>query len=149
NHNPGDIVGGLIVVVLLTALNVRGLGESAKLNFILAILDLSTQILLVGVGLVLVFNPSLLINQVHLGSVPSWHELIFALSLAMLAYTGIETVANMAEEARDPGTQVPKAVNLVVLAVLGVYLGISLIALSALPVTAVAGHPHQYQTLLG
>jgi APA family basic amino acid/polyamine antiporter len=146
NHNPGDIVGGLIVVVLLTALNVRGLGESAKLNFILAILDLSTQILLVGVGLVLVFNPSLLIHQVHLGSVPSWHELIFALSLAMLAYTGIETVANMAEESRDPGRQVPKAVNLVVLAVLGVYAGISVVALSALPVVH---HGVGYSAALG
>ncbi len=146
NHNPGDIVGGLIVVVLLTALNVRGLGESAKLNFILAILDLSTQILLVGVGLVLVFNPTLLIHQVHLGSVPSWHELIFALSLAMLAYTGIETVANMAEESRDPGRQVPKAVNLVVLAVLGVYAGISVVALSALPVVH---HGVGYSAALG
>jgi APA family basic amino acid/polyamine antiporter len=134
DHNPDDIFAGLVVVVLLAALNIRGLGESAKLNFVLAILDLSTQILLVGIGLVLVFNPSLLIDQVHLGSVPSWKELIFALSLAMLAYTGIETVANMAEESRDPGTQVPKAVNLVVLAVLGVYAGISVIALSALPI---------------
>ncbi len=142
NHNPGDIFGGLIVIVALAGLNIRGLGESAKLNFILAIVDLSTQVLLVAVGAVLVLDPTLLIHQVHLGTVPSWHELIFALSLAMLAYTGIETVSNMAEEARDPGTQVPKAVNLVVLAVLGVYLGISLIALSALPVTAVAGHPH-------
>jgi APA family basic amino acid/polyamine antiporter len=149
NHNPGDIFGGLIVVVALAALNIRGLGESAKLNFILAIVDLSTQVLLVAIGAVLVLDPSLLIHQIHLGQVPTWHELIFALSLAMLAYTGIETVSNMAEEARDPGKQVPKAVNLVVLAVLGVYLGISLIALSALPVTAVAGHPHQFQTLLG
>jgi APA family basic amino acid/polyamine antiporter len=134
NHNPGDIVGGLVVVALLAALNIRGLGESAKLNFVLAVLDLSTQVLLVIVGLFLVFNPSLLIHQVHLGIAPSWTELIFALSLAMLAYTGIETVANMAEEAKDPGRQVPKAVNLVVIAVLGVYAGISLIALSALPV---------------
>ena len=90
--------------------------------------------LLVIVGLVLVFNPSLLIHQVHLGIAPTWRELIFAVSLAMLAYTGIETVANMAEEAKDPGREVPKAVNLVVLAVLGVYAGISVIALSALPV---------------
>ena len=133
-HNPDDIFGGLIVVGLLAALNIRGLGESAKLNFVLAITDLSTQILLVGVGAVLVLNPSLLVNQVHLGSVPTWKELIFALSLAMLAYTGIETVANMAEESRDPGRQVPKAVNYVVLAVLGVYAGISVVALSALPV---------------
>ncbi|HEX5310125.1 MAG TPA: amino acid permease [Solirubrobacteraceae bacterium] len=149
NHNPGDIFGGLVVVAALAALNIRGLGESAKLNFILAVVDLSTQVLLVAIGAFLVLNPSLLIHQVHLGVAPSWHELIFALSLAMLAYTGIETVSNMAEEARDPGRQVPKAVNLVVLAVLGVYLGISLVALSALPVTHVPGHPHQYQTLLG
>jgi basic amino acid/polyamine antiporter, APA family len=149
NHNPGDIFGGLIVVVALAALNIRGLGESAKLNFVLAIVDLSTQVLLVIVGAALVLDPSLLIHQVHLGTAPSWHELIFALSLAMLAYTGIETVSNMAEEARDPGTQVPRAVNLVVLAVLGVYLGISMIALSALPVTPVPGHPGHFQTLLG
>jgi basic amino acid/polyamine antiporter, APA family len=133
-HNPDDIFGGLIVVVLLAWLNIRGLGESAKLNFVLAILDLSTQILLVAVGCVLVLNPQLLVHQVHLGIAPTWRELIFALSLAMLAYTGIETVANMAEEAKDPGKQVPKAVNLVVLAVLGVYAGISVVALSALPV---------------
>jgi APA family basic amino acid/polyamine antiporter len=134
DHNPGDIIGGIITVIVLASLNIRGLGESAKLNFILAIVDLSTQIVLVCVGAVLVLNPSLLIHQVHLGTVPSWHELIFALSLAMLAYTGIETVSNMAEEARDPGRDVPKSVNLVVLAVLGVYAGISIIALSALPV---------------
>jgi APA family basic amino acid/polyamine antiporter len=134
DHNPDDIFGGLAVVALLTWLNVRGLGESAKLNLVLAILDLSTQILLVGIGAVLVLNPSLLIHQVHLCSVPSWKELIFALSLAMLAYTGIETVANMAEESRNPGVQVPKAVNLVVLAVLAVYAGISVVALSALPI---------------
>ena len=113
------------MVGLLAWLNIRGLGESAKLNFVLAILDLSTQTLLVCVGVVLVLNPSLLIHQVHLGAVPTWRELIFALSLAMLAYTGIETIANMAEESKDPGKQVPKAVNLSVLAVLGVYAGIS------------------------
>jgi APA family basic amino acid/polyamine antiporter len=146
NHNPGDIFGGLIVVVLLAALNIRGLGESAKLNFVLAILDLGTQILLVCLGVALVLDPALLISQVHLGSVPSWTELIFALSLAMLAYTGIETVANMAEESTDPGRQVPKAVNLVVLAVLGIYTGISVVALSALPVVH---HGVGYSAALG
>src|SRR5438477_374445 len=58
----------------------------------------------------------------------------WALSVAMVAYTGIETVSNMAEEAKDPGSDVPKAVNLVLIAVLGAYAGISVVALSALPV---------------
>ncbi|HLB21377.1 MAG TPA: amino acid permease [Solirubrobacteraceae bacterium] len=133
-HNPGDIIGGLVTIVLLAGLNIRGLGESAKLNLLLAVADLCTQVLLVGLGLVLVFNPSLLIDQVHLGLAPSWTQLIFALSVAMVAYTGIETVSNMAEEAKDPGHDIPRSVNLVLIAVLGVYAGISVVALSALPV---------------
>jgi APA family basic amino acid/polyamine antiporter len=133
-HNPGDIIGGLVTIALLAALNIRGLGESAKLNLVLAVTDLCTQVLLVIAGLILVFDPALLIEQVHLGTAPSWTEVIFALSVAMVAYTGIETVSNMAEEAKDPGHDVPRAVNLVLIAVLGVYAGISLVALSALPV---------------
>ena len=66
-HNPDDIIGGLIVVAVLAGLNIRGLGESAKLNIVLAILDLCTQSLLVAVGAFLVLNPSLLVHQVHLG----------------------------------------------------------------------------------
>jgi APA family basic amino acid/polyamine antiporter len=145
-HNPGDIIGGVVTIGLLAALNIRGLGESAKLNLFLAVADLCTQVLLVGLGFVLVLNPSLLIHQVHLGVAPSWTQLIFALSVAMVAYTGIETVSNMAEEAKDPGHDIPKAVNLVLIAVLGVYAGISVVALSALPVVH---HGGRYVTELG
>ncbi|MFN8164006.1 MAG: universal stress protein [Solirubrobacterales bacterium] len=140
-HPPGDIFGGIAVIGLLALVNIRGLGESAKLNIGLAVLDLFTQLGLVVLGAVLVLHPSVLIDQVHLGVAPSFSQLIFAVSISMLAYTGIETVSNMAEEARDPGEQVPKAVNLVLIAVLGIYAGISIIALSALPVTQnAAGH---------
>jgi basic amino acid/polyamine antiporter, APA family len=133
-HTPGDVIGGLITIALLAALNVRGLGESTRLNLLLAVADLCTQVALVAVGVVLVLNPALLVDQVHLGTAPTWSHLIFALSVAMVAYTGIETVSNMAEEAKTPGHDVPRAVNLVVIAVLGVYAGISVVALSALPV---------------
>src|SRR5262249_52619955 len=109
--------------------------------------DLATQVALVVLGVALVLHPGVLIGQVHLGTAPSYGQLIFAVSVSMLAYTGIETVSNMAEEARDPGEQVPKAVNLVLIAVLGIYAGISVVALSALPVTQnAAGH---YSTQLG
>jgi APA family basic amino acid/polyamine antiporter len=147
SHSPGDVIGGAVVIALLAAINIRGLGESAKLNIVLAILDLFTQVALIVLGVVLVLHPGLLIDQIHLGVAPSYSQLIFAVSISMLAYTGIETVSNMAEEARDPGEDVPKAVNLVLIAVLGIYAGISIIALSALPVTQDAsGH---YATKLG
>src|SRR5882672_9724203 len=51
-HNPGDIIGGAVVIALLAGLNIRGLGESANLNLVLAIADLATQVLLVLVGFV-------------------------------------------------------------------------------------------------
>ena len=146
HHGPGDVIGGIVVIALLAALNIRGLGESAKLNLVLAVVDLATQVILVVVGLVVVFDPSLLIHQVHLGTAPTYSQLLFALSVAMVAYTGIETVSNMAEEARDPGRDVPKSVNLVLFAVLGVYAGISVVALSALPVHHTV---HGYSTALG
>lgn len=145
-HPPGDVIGGLIVIAVLAWLNIRGIGESAKLNFFLAIADLLTQCLIIVVGVFLVLDPALLVHQVHLGTVPTYSHLIFALSLSMLAYTGIETVSNMAEEARDPGRDVPRAVNLILFAVIGVYAGMTVVALSALPVT---GHGSHAQTLLG
>src|ERR1700704_5913963 len=145
-HPPGDVIGGLIVIATLAWLNIRGIGESAKLNFFLAIADLITQCVIIIVGAFLVLKPSLLVHQVHLGTVPSYSHLIFALSLAMLAYTGIERVSNMAEEARDPGRDIPKAANRILIAVLGVYAGMTVVALSALPVVGHGSHAH---TLLG
>src|SRR5437763_10735559 len=58
-HNPGDIFGGIVVVALLAWLNIRGLKESARINLVLAVADLGTQVLLVLVGFVVVLDPSL------------------------------------------------------------------------------------------
>ena len=65
----------------------------------------------------------------------------------MIAYTGIETISNMAEEAQGRGRTIPRSVGLVVMAVLGLYLLIPVVALSAMPVVKdAAGH---YATELG
>jgi APA family basic amino acid/polyamine antiporter len=146
-HGPWDVFGGAAVVVILALLNIRGLGESTKVNVFLAITDLLTQIALVVLGTILILDPALMVRQVHLGVAPSYAQLLFAVSISMIAYTGIETVSNMSEEARDPGVEVPKTVNYVLIAVIGLFAGISIISMSALPVTRdAAGH---YSTALG
>ena len=48
-------------------------------------------------------------HGVHLGIAPTWHHLAYALPVAMLAYTGLETVANLAQEAREPGKKMPRS----------------------------------------
>ena len=120
-ENPWDIVGGAIVIVVLVALNIVGIQEAARLNIGLAVIDFATQALLVVLGFVLVFSPSILIDNVHFGIAPTWGNFALAIPVAMLAYTGIETVSNLAEEARDPVKSIPSSIRLVAIAVFAIY----------------------------
>src|ERR1700742_1609015 len=133
-HSPGDVIGGAALVVGLALLNIRGTEESSKLNLILAIADLATQVVLVGIGIVLVLSPHILIDNIHLGVAPTWSDFALGIAVGMIAYTGIETISNMAEEAKDAAKTIPRSVGLVVAAVLGLYLLIPIVALSAMPV---------------
>jgi basic amino acid/polyamine antiporter, APA family len=146
-HAPGDIIGGAVLIGALALLNIRGSQESAKLNLVLAVADLATQVVLVGIGVVLVLSPQVLLDNIHLGVAPTWSDFALGVAVAMIAYTGIETISNMAEEAKDAARTIPRSVGLTVAAVLGLYLLIPVVALSAMPVVQnAAGH---YTTALG
>jgi APA family basic amino acid/polyamine antiporter len=145
-QNPWDIVGGAIVVALLVVLNIVGIQESARVNIGLALIDFATQVLLVLLGFALIFSPDVLRSNIHWGVAPTWSQFFLAIPVAMIAYTGIETVSNLAEEARDPAKNIPRSIQFVALAVFVIYFTLPWIALSAMPVTKVNG---QYQTLLG
>jgi APA family basic amino acid/polyamine antiporter len=144
--SPGDIFFGIAVVVLLCAINVVGVKEAARLNIFLAFADFSTQLLLVIVGGILVFSPEVLIHNVHLGVAPTWKNFVIAIPIGMIAYTGIETISNMAEEAKDESHTIPSAIKGVVFAVFAIYAALPAVALSALPVRCIGNH---CQTLLG
>src|SRR4029077_259228 len=58
--SPGDVIFGIGVVIVLSAINIVGVKESAGVNVTLALLDFATQLLLVLVGAILVFSPSIL-----------------------------------------------------------------------------------------
>src|SRR6201986_4735844 len=105
-HPPGDVIAGIVAIVVLAAINIRGVQESIGVNLVLAVIDFCTQVLIVIVGLVLVFSPQTLIDNVHLGVAPTWGDFFVAIPLCMLAYTGIETISNMSEEAKNPGLTV-------------------------------------------
>jgi APA family basic amino acid/polyamine antiporter len=134
-HGPGDIIGGIVLIAFLAALNVRGTKESTRFNLILAVADLLTQIVLVVIGIALVLNADTLVDNVHFGVAPTWGDFALGIAVGMIAYTGIETISNMAEEAKDAGRTVPQGTGLTVLAVLGLYVLLPVIALSAMPVT--------------
>ena len=133
-QNPWDIIGGAVVIVVLVALNIVGIQESARINIVLAAIDFSTQVLLVLLGFVLVFSPHTLVDNVHFGTAPTWGKFLLAIPVGMIAYTGIETVSNLSEEARDPVRTIPRSIFMVAIAVFAIYFTLPLIALSAMPV---------------
>ncbi len=133
-ESPADIVAGIVVVVLLAAVNIVGVKESAGVNVFFAVADFLTQVLLVVVGVVLVLDPDLLLRQIDLGTAPTVTDFLIAIPVGMVAYTGIETISNMAEEARDYGQTIPRGMGLVVVAVFVIYAFLPAVALSAMPV---------------
>ena len=133
-ESPADIVAGILVIVALAVVNVVGVKESAGLNVFLALADFLTQVLLVVVGVVLVLSPETLVNNVDFGTYPTVGDFLIAIPVGMVAYTGIETISNMAEEARDYGETIPRGMAGVVAAVIAIYALLPSVALSAMPV---------------
>jgi APA family basic amino acid/polyamine antiporter len=132
--SPADIAVGMAVIVVLGMLNVVGVKEAAGVNVFLAFIDLVTQLVLVVVGVVLVLSPETLVENVDFGTYPTVTDFLIAIPIGMIAFTGIETISNMAEEAREFGATIPRAMSRVVIAVIAVYALLPSVALSAMPV---------------
>jgi APA family basic amino acid/polyamine antiporter len=95
------------------------------------VLDIATQVSLVVIGFVLLFNPTVLVSRI-VDNWPAPENLIIGIALAAIAYTGIETMSQMAEETRKPEQKVPRALVMMIVAVLVIFAGISLVSLSAM-----------------
>jgi len=132
-HNPWDVVVGVGVIIGVALVRLVRRSAFYRYGIIVAVLDLLTQLMLVVLGFAFLFSGDALTHGVSIGTHPTWHQIAFALPLAMLAYTGLETVANLAEETREPGRDLPRSlfsgIGLVVL----IYVAIALVALSAFP----------------
>jgi APA family basic amino acid/polyamine antiporter len=134
-HHPGDVITGCAVIAVIGISRLARRTNLYTLGIVVPLLDLVTQLLLVVLGFGFLFSGSALSHGTSLGASPSWHEILFALPLAMLAYTGLETVANYAEEVRRPGRNLPRSLFSAIGVVVVVYVLIALVALSAFPAT--------------
>lgn len=120
------------IVVFLMLVNVIGIKETSFINVGAAVLDIVTQLSLIVVGFLLLFDPTILISRIF-DNWPSVENLVLGIALASLAYTGVETVSQMSEETKQPEKKVPRALVLMIFTVLVLFAGISLVSLSAMP----------------
>ena len=120
------------IVFFLMTINVIGIRETSFINVTATLVDILTQISLVVIGFITLFNPAVLFHRI-IDTWPSLDNLIVGIALATIAYTGIETMSQMAEETKKPEKSVPRALVAMIVAVLVIFAGISLISLSAMP----------------
>jgi basic amino acid/polyamine antiporter, APA family len=133
DRNPWDVIVGVGVIAFVALVRLLRRPSLYALGILVPALDVLTQLLLVILGFALVFSPHALTRGMSLGTHPSWHAIAFSLPLAMLAFTGLETVANYAAETRRPGIDLPRSLFGGIATVITVYVAIAVVAISAFP----------------
>ncbi len=125
----------LVFIALVVLSNIRGFGgRRARRVGMLMAGDLALQGFIVVLGLALFFNPHTLLNPIHLGSAPTWSHLIFALTIAVVAFTSLESASGLAGEVRISRAGLKRFVASTTATVAFLYVGIALVAVTALPV---------------
>jgi basic amino acid/polyamine antiporter, APA family len=133
SDDPWDAVAGCALIATIAAVRLFRHTRLHAGALAVAMLDLAVQGLLVVLGAAFLLSPETLREGFGIASGQDWGDLAFALPLAMLAYTGLETAANLAEEAREPGRTLPRSLFSGIGLVVVVTVLIAAIGLSAFP----------------
>lgn len=137
-HHPAIQISFTIsLIFLLFLMNVLGVRHSTRISLILAVFTILTQAVVIGIGFSSILDLSYIvdhmrINVPHVDWSPTVDEFLKGTAMAMVAYTGIESIAQLAAEAKKPVKTVPRAMILTMCVLIVIYLGISIVALSAL-----------------
>jgi len=125
----------LAIIAFVVLANIRGFGgRRARRIGLLVIADLALQAFIVVVGLAMFFNPETLLNPIHLGTAPTWSSLIFAVTIAAISFTSLESAAGLAGEVKISRGALKRVVGSGIATVVFLYAGIALVAVTALPV---------------
>jgi APA family basic amino acid/polyamine antiporter len=125
------------IILLLYIVNVIGVKYSGRLSLILAILTLVSQLFVIGIAAFMLLNLPFIISHLRIGAVgvnwsPSWGEFIKGVAMAMVAYTGIESITQLAAETRKPTIAIPRAIKWTMYTLVLFYLLISVVGLSVI-----------------
>ena len=134
-HRTESLLLALAFIAFVVLVNVRGFGSGrARRVGLLVAGDLVLQLFIVVVGMVLFFSPDALLDPIHLGSAPTWSGLVFALTIAVISFTSLESAAGLAGEVRISRGGLKRMVGSGAVTVVVGYVGIALVAITALPV---------------
>lgn len=130
-----EVAVAVAIIGWVAVRNVRGFtARRAKGVLAIVVADIVLQLLLIALGLAMFFDADLLTGQIDLGSAPTWSDLVFALTIATVAFTSLESASGLAGEVGVRGRGLRRLVTSASGTVTFVYFGIALVAVAALPV---------------
>jgi basic amino acid/polyamine antiporter, APA family len=148
-ESPWDVVLGVVIILGVTGIRLARRPSLYRLAVLVAGFALAAHLLLIALGFAFLLSADALSRGLDLGTAPTWHAIAFSLPLAMLAYTGLETVANLAAETREPGRTLPRSLFTGIGLTVVVSVAIAAVGLSAYPSHPDPDGPGGYATGLG
>jgi basic amino acid/polyamine antiporter, APA family len=136
NTGTPEVLVSVGIIVAVGVVNVMGVtARRLRRFFALTVVDLAVQVLVIVLGVILVLNLDTVFDGVDLGTSPSWSGVVFALAIAAAAAsTGLDASSGLAGEVAIGRRGLKRLIFARAGTVVIVYLGVSLVALSALPV---------------
>jgi len=136
-ETEAKIVFTLCVILVLFIINLFGTKHSTRISWILTLLTVATQIVIIAIGAYFLLNLPEVAEHLKInikGSLwsPTWPDFWKGVAMAMVAYTGIESMTQLTREAKTPSKTVPRAILLAMSILLLMYFGVSTVALSAM-----------------
>lgn len=132
-----EVLVAIGIVVAVAVWNVFGVSiRQLQRQIVVAIADIGVQLVVIVLGLIMLLDPGVVLDSIELGSTPTTGDLIFALTVAAIAFTGLEAAASLAGESRATRRELRRLVGPGVASIVVVYVGIAVVAVNALPVTA-------------
>ncbi|HKH23385.1 MAG TPA: universal stress protein [Solirubrobacterales bacterium] len=131
-----EIAIAVIVIGLAAVLNVADVtGRNRQIRLVtLALAELALQLLVIGVGLIVVLHPDRLTDQLHLFSSPGVQDIVYSLVIATIAYAGIEASSDLAPDLEFEPGDLKRVLGVGAIAIPLIYAGIAAVALMAVPV---------------
>jgi APA family basic amino acid/polyamine antiporter len=121
------------VIAYVAFASIRGEGPRRyERAAVFVVADLALQVVVVIVGMSLLFAPEVLTDPASLGGSPSASDLLFALTFAVVAFSGLDAASGLADEV-TLGRRGLKRLLALRLPAFVPYLGIALLASSVLP----------------
>jgi APA family basic amino acid/polyamine antiporter len=125
----------IVIILIVFAINFVGIKDSTKVSSVLMVFTLAIEIVLIGVGLAVAPHILEIFKQLTIGVPgaswsPSWHDFLKGTAMAMVAYTGIESMAQLGSETRKPARTVPRSMMVTMVILILMYMGMAVTALS-------------------